>query len=95
MKITDETIQYVAALAKLQVKEEQKEKTKEDLEKILNYMERMEELDTDEVEPMSHVLPLKNVFREDLVTNQADRENLLANAPKQKDGMFLVPKTVE
>ena len=95
MKITDETVEYVAALAKLQVKEENKEKTKEDLEKILNYMERMEELDTSYVEPMSHVLPLKNVFREDKVTNQADRESLLANAPGQKDFMFQVPKTVE
>ena len=58
-------------------------------------MTRMEELDTDGVEPLTHVFPIQNVFREDEVTNAADRDNLLANAPVKKDGCFVVPKTVE
>ncbi len=95
MKITDETIEYVAALAKLSLSEEEKERAKKDLSDILGYMERMNELDTDSVEPMSHAFPLKNVFREDVVTNGNDRENMLMNAPKKKDGAFMVPKTVE
>lgn len=95
MKITDETIDYVAALAKLSLSEEQKEKAKEDLERILTYMDVMNDLDTEKVEPMSHAFPITNVFREDVVTNQNDREALLSNAPAQKDGCFLVPKTVE
>ena len=95
MIITDEIIEYVAALAKLELAEDEKEKTRKDLNDILNYMTRMEELDTDGVEPLTHVFPIQNVFREDEVTNAADRYNLLANAPVKKDGCFVVPKTVE
>lgn len=95
MKITDETIKYVAALAKLELSIEEQEKAKEDLSNILGYMENLKELDTNHVEPMSHVFPIKNVFREDIITNQDDRENLLTNAPEHKDGCFKVPKTVE
>ena len=95
MKVTEETIQYVAALAKLHVSDEEKTSVAKDLDNILDYIATMNELDTDGVEPMSHVLPVFNVFREDQVENQDDRDNLLRNAPKQKDGCFAVPKTVE
>ncbi|MBH1940530.1 Asp-tRNA(Asn)/Glu-tRNA(Gln) amidotransferase subunit GatC [Mobilitalea sibirica] len=95
MKITEDTIQYVAALAKLSVTEGEKKKIAKDLEDILDYMEIMNQLDTEGVEPMSHVLPVKNIFREDVVINENNREELLKNAPKQKDGSFAVPKTVE
>ena len=95
MKITEETINYVAALAKLNLKEEEKEKAQMDLNSIINYMDHMNELDTDHIEPMSHVFPIRNVFREDVVVNEDNREALLANAPAKKDGCFIVPKTVE
>lgn len=95
MRITEETVQYVAALAKLSISNEKKESVAKDLDKILDYIETMNGLDTEGVEPMSHVLPVKNVFREDVVINQPNREKLLENAPKQKDGCFVVPKTVE
>ncbi|HWT76648.1 MAG TPA: Asp-tRNA(Asn)/Glu-tRNA(Gln) amidotransferase subunit GatC [Mobilitalea sp.] len=95
MKITEETVKYVAALAKLSVSEEEKQKIAVDLDRILDYIETMNGLDTEGIEPMSHVLPVKNVFREDVVTNTDNREQLLKNAPKQKDGCFAVPKTVE
>ncbi len=95
MVITDETIKYVAALAKLELGESEKEKAKQDLENILNYMDTMNELNTDDVDPVSHVFPIKNVFREDVVVNGSDRDNLLLNAPDKKDGCFKVPKTVE
>lgn len=95
MTITDETIKYVAALAKLSLSEEAGKKAKEDLSEILAYMETMDGLDTEGVEPMSHILPLHNVFREDVVTGREDRESLLMNAPSQKEGTFMVPKTVE
>ena len=52
-------------------------------------------LDTSGVEPMSHVFPVNNVFREDVVTNGDDRENILKNAPEERDGAFVVPKTVD
>lgn len=95
MKITEETVQYVAALAKLSVSGEEKHKVAEDLNHILDYIETMNGLDTEGVEPMSHVLPMENVFREDEVVNQNNREQLMKNTPKQKDGCFAVPKTVE
>jgi aspartyl-tRNA(Asn)/glutamyl-tRNA(Gln) amidotransferase subunit C len=95
MNISDETIQYVAALAKLELSDAEKEKAKIDLSNILGYIETMNELDTDAIEPMSHAFAMKNVFREDIVTNGDERENLLKNAPKKKDGSFMVPKTVE
>lgn len=95
MKITQDTVTYVAALAKLTVSEEEKQKVATDLDRILDYIETMNGLDTEGVAPMSHVLPVKNVFREDIVTNGDNREQLLLNAPKQKDGCYAVPKTVE
>lgn len=95
MQITDETIEYVAALAKLELSGAEKEKAKEDLGNILSYIDTMNEIETDEVEPMSHVFPIRNVFREDVVENGPDRENLLSNAPEQQDGCCVVPRTVE
>ena len=87
--ISDETIEYVGILAKLELSDEEKEKAKSDMGRMLN------QLDTSNVEPMSHVFPVNNVFREDVVVNGDDRENILKNAPEQKDGAFVVPKTFE
>jgi aspartyl-tRNA(Asn)/glutamyl-tRNA(Gln) amidotransferase subunit C len=95
MTINEETVHYVAALAKLSVSEEEKQKVAKDLNNILDYIETMNGLDTKGVEPMSHVLPIKNVFREDEVVNGDYREELLSNAPKRIEGSFVVPKTVE
>ena len=93
--ITDETIEYVGILAKLELSDAEKEAAKKDMGNMLNYIDMLNELDTDGVEPMSNVFPVKNVFREDVVTNGDDRENMLANAPEEKDGFYMVPKTVE
>ena len=93
--ISDETIEYVGILAKLELSGEEKEQAKKDMESMLDYVDKLNELDTDGVEPMSHVFPVNNVFREDIVTNGDDREEILANAPDRKDGAFVVPKTVE
>ncbi|MGN0480248.1 MAG: Asp-tRNA(Asn)/Glu-tRNA(Gln) amidotransferase subunit GatC [Lachnospiraceae bacterium] len=91
--ITDETIEYVGILAKLSLSDEEKEQAKKDMTNMLNYIDTLNELDTDGVEPMSHVFPVNNVFREDVVTNGDDRDNIVANAPEEKDGSFMVPKT--
>ena len=93
--ISDETIEYVGILAKLELSEEEKEQAKKDMGSMLDYIDKLNELDTSSVEPMSHVFPVHNVFREDIVVNGDDRENILKNAPEQKDGSFEVPKTVE
>ena len=94
-KISDETIEYVGILAKLDLSGEEKEAAKKDMERMLDYIDMLNQLDTEGVEPMSHVFPVHNVFREDVVTNGDDRENMLANAPEQRDGAFVVPRTVE
>lgn len=93
--ISDETIDYVGILAKLDLSHEEKEQAKKDMGSMLDYIDKLNELDTSKVEPMSHVFPVQNVFREDVVTNQDEREAVLANAPEKKDGAFVVPKTIE
>lgn len=93
--ISDETIEYVGILAKLELSEEEKEAAKRDMGSMLDYIDKLNELDTTGVEPMSHVFPVNNVFREDVVTNVDTREEILANAPQAKEGSFQVPKTVE
>ena len=93
--ISDETIEYVGILAKLELSEEEKEQAKTDMASMLDYIDKLNELDTKDVEPMSHVFPLHNVFREDVVTNGDDRDRILKNAPEEKNGMFQAPKTFE
>lgn len=93
--ISDETIEYVGILAKLELSDEEKEQAKKDMGSMLDYIDKLNELDTSGVEPMSHVFPVNNVFREDEVTNGDDREAILANAPEEKDGSFVVPKTFD
>ena len=63
--------------------------------RMLDYIDKLNELDTTGVEPMSHVFPVQNVFREDVVTNGDDSENMLKNAPAERDSMYEVPKTVD
>lgn len=83
-KISDETIEYVGILAKLELSGQEKEDAKADMEKMLDYIDTLNELDTDGIEPMSHVFPVKNVFREDVVTNGDGSAETLANAPLEK-----------
>ena len=89
-KIDDETLEYVGILAKLNIEGEEKEKARADMEKMLDYVDKLAELDTSEAEPLVQAIDLENVFREDEVTN---RDNMLANAPKKKDGQYVVPRT--
>ena len=67
--ISDETIEYVGILAKLELSPEEKEQAKKDMGNMLDYIDMLNELDTEGVEPMSHVFPVHNVFREDVVVN--------------------------
>ncbi len=93
--ITDETMEYVGILAKLELTKEEQEQAKKDMGKMLDYIDKLNELDTAGAEPMSHVFSMNNVFRQDVVTNGDGREDMLKNAPEQKEGAFKVPKTVE
>ena len=93
MKITDELLDYIGILARLDISDQEREKTKQEINKIVEYMDILNELDTEDIEAMSHAFPVKNVFREDVVTNGDEHEKTLKNAPDQKDNMFAVPKT--
>lgn len=95
MQITDETIEYVGILAKLELSDEEKEQAKKDMSDMLAYVGKLNELNTEGVEPMSHTFSVCNVFREDVVTNGDDRDNMLLNAPDQKNGAYKVPKTFD
>jgi aspartyl-tRNA(Asn)/glutamyl-tRNA(Gln) amidotransferase subunit C len=95
MPVSLEDVEKVALLARLQFSEEEKKQLVADLNRILDYFEKLKELDTEDVPPTSHVLPLKNVFREDVVVPSMPREKLLANAPDQAMGHFKVPQVIE
>ena len=95
MKVTRETIQHVADLARLNLTETEKERLTSDMEKIISYVDKLNELDTSGILPMEHVIPIRNVLREDKAEKSYDREKILANAPLSEDGCFKVPKVVE
>ena len=93
-KIDEATMDNVEILAKLALTPQERQKAMDEMEKILTYVEKLNELDTDGIEPMSHVFPVKNVFREDVVTNGDGSAETLANAALEKDQTFKVPKTI-
>lgn len=95
MRITQELVDYIAGLARLELEPEEKRDMTAELERIVAYMDVLNQLDTAGVEPMSHVFPVKNVLREDEVTPSQDRAGLLAGSPAGDGEAFLVPKAVE
>ncbi len=95
MPVTVEDVENVIALAKLELSAEEKQKLIAQLNRILDYFAKLNELDTTDVPPTSHVLPLKNVFREDMVAPSLSQQETLANAPDQWMGYFKVPKVIE
>ena len=90
--INDETIEYIGILAKLELSAEEKEKAKQDMARMIEYIDKLKELDTTGIEPVSHIVKQQNVFREDVVTNEDEHEKTLKNAPEEKNDMFKVPK---
>lgn len=94
-KITLQDVEYVAALAHLQVDEATKNRLAEEMGNILAYVDQLNELDTTHVEPMMHALELTNVFREDVVGESLSHDEALRNAPMHDGAYFLVPKILE
>jgi aspartyl-tRNA(Asn)/glutamyl-tRNA(Gln) amidotransferase subunit C len=95
MSIDTETARRVAKLARIAVPEENLPKLAEDLSGILDFMEQLNEVDVDGVEPMTSVTPMRLKRREDVVTDGDQQPAVLANAPDTREGFFAVPKVVE
>lgn len=91
MSITIKDVKHVAILSRLGLDDDELQKYEEELNDVLNFMEKLNELDTQGVEPTSHVLDIHNVFRSDVVEKSLDLEDVLANAPDRDDDYFKVP----
>ncbi len=88
-------IDYTAKLARINLTDAEKAKFSSQLDSIIGYVEKLEELDTDGVEPTAHPHPVYNVWQEDVVTGELPVEEALKNAPAQRDNMIVVPKVVD
>ena len=95
MSITIKEVEHVAALARLELSEQEKEKFTEQLNAILKYAEQLNGLNTDDIEPTSHAMPLVNVMREDRVRESLPIEKVLLNAPDEEEGQIKVPAVLE
>jgi aspartyl-tRNA(Asn)/glutamyl-tRNA(Gln) amidotransferase subunit C len=95
MKITKEQIQHIAVLSRLNLSEEEKDLFGSQLSSILDYVDQLNELDTRETEPTSHVLSLSNVMRDDILTSSLPGEEALKNAPSRSENFYRVPRIIE
>lgn len=93
--INKQEIEHVAHLARLEIAEDKIEAFTEQMNNILEHISMLNKVDTDNVPPTYHVLPEKNVWREDIVKPSLPREEALANAPEQENGCFKVLKVIE
>jgi aspartyl-tRNA(Asn)/glutamyl-tRNA(Gln) amidotransferase subunit C len=95
MKITKDEVLYVADLARLDLDAEMIDKFAGQIGTILDYVDKLSEVDTEGVRPTSHAISLTNAFREDEQLDHLEREKVLENAPQKEDGSFVVPKIIE
>ena len=95
MQITKELVSYVAALSRIDLEEQEIEEMQAQMSELVDYMDTLNQLDTDQVEPLSHVFSITNVMRGDEVKPSYERELILKNAPEHTNETFVVPKTVE
>ncbi|MDG1346982.1 MAG: Asp-tRNA(Asn)/Glu-tRNA(Gln) amidotransferase subunit GatC [Crocinitomicaceae bacterium] len=94
MKITDEVVDHIAHLARLEFKGDKKVTIKEDMERILSFIEKLQELDTENVEPLIFMSDEVNVLREDIAVDSLTQEQALSNAPKKDSDYFRIPKVL-
>jgi aspartyl-tRNA(Asn)/glutamyl-tRNA(Gln) amidotransferase subunit C len=95
MKITREVIEHIADLAMLNLEADEIERLTTEMGKILEYMDKLNEVDTSDVKPREHVIAKSNVFREDMVCKSLDREKILESAPATEGGCFKVPRVMD
>ncbi len=95
MKITDEVINHLADLARLSFSAEEKTELKQDLEKMIGFVEKLKEVDTTGVEPLIHITDAENILRDDEVQQTISRQEALLNAPQTDGNFFIVPKVIK
>ena len=95
MKLSSKEVDYVARLARLEVTEKETEKFTAQLNDILGYIDKLNEIDTTGVEPMTHAIAVTNAFREDKIIDSIGTEKSLANAPDARGEFFRVPKVID
>ena len=91
----NEEIEHIAKLARLKLNDSEEVKFTQEIGAILNYIDELEELKNEEIEPISQIANLKNITRQDEITNQNNRENLLSNAPEKNNGFIKVKQVFE
>jgi len=94
MKIDPQEVEHVARLARLKITAQEADRLTGQMNSILTYMDKLNDLDTTGIEPMAHALPLTNAFREDEVRPSLDTDKVLDNAPESEGAFFLVPKVI-
>ncbi|MGE4579513.1 MAG: Asp-tRNA(Asn)/Glu-tRNA(Gln) amidotransferase subunit GatC [Desulfuromonadales bacterium] len=95
MKITRAEVEHVARLARLALQDEELDALTGQMDAILDYVEKLKELDTDDIVPTAHAVPMENAFREDVVRDSIGVDKALANAPEADNGCFRVPRVIE
>lgn len=93
MKISRESVKYIAHLARIELAENEIDEMSKYMETILSYVDKLNEVNTCDVKPTEHIIPLRNVFREDDTGTSTSREELLSNAPSKEKGYVKVPST--
>ncbi len=93
--LSEKQVQQIASLARIHLNPNDISFLQKDLEKILDYIDQLNNLDVKDIEPTSHVLPLKNVFRDDVLKESLDQNTALSIAVEKKNGSFKVPKIIE
>jgi len=95
MSLTEKDVDYISGLARIRLSDEDKKKFTVQLHSILEYVDKLNELDTESVEPTAHILPVNNVFREDKAVQSSNTELAIKQSPLLMDGLFEVPKVIE
>jgi aspartyl-tRNA(Asn)/glutamyl-tRNA(Gln) amidotransferase subunit C len=94
MEVSDQLIDHLAQLSRLSFNDVEKQELKVDMQKMISFIEQLQELDTTGISPLTHMGNVENVFREDEVTGMISREEALLNAPEKDDQFFKVPKVI-
>ena len=95
MSVTKDEVKYIASLSRLEFNESELDDFTNEFNQILNYIDKLNELDTENIKPLSHPIEKKNVFREDKLVASISRDEALKNAPDKTDDYFKAPKVIK